>query len=352
MKTRLLVMLLAAILLGSISVGAVTVNKALLQHNGQVTLFDGSNMQAAVDAAQDGDTIFLTLGTFNPFTITKKITIRGTGETSIINGDVTIEIPYSPTLESPLLESLAVSGNVTVSSSLSNFQLRKCKISGYCYLGGGQNGGINGGTIEKCQIGYVRFLSSVNNSTYYGNVDDFYFDRCNITKGMFLRSNIKSMTVMNSNVYFLNAENSLSNNTTFVNCYITYLYTQDLSCTFINSLLHYGSNYSYQGGSMSKLTITSSVLLNTLVNTNYLSIGSSSVTHNCYFASNPSTSTTDLQYNGYLGTDGTIVGPYGGRTPYSDVDMFKPLVPTVTSSKLELDNENKVLNVKLTVSPQ
>ena len=32
MKTRLLVMLLAAVLLGSVRVGAVTVNKALLQH--------------------------------------------------------------------------------------------------------------------------------------------------------------------------------------------------------------------------------------------------------------------------------------------------------------------------------
>ena len=343
MKTRLLVMLLAAMLLGSVRVGAVTVNKALLQHNGQVTLFDGSNMQAAVDAAQDGDTIFLTLGTFNPFTINKKVTIRGTGETSIINGDVTINIPYSPTLDSPLLESLAVSGNVTVSSSLSNFQLRKCKISGYCYLGGGQNGDINGGTIEKCQIGYVRFQSSVNNSTYYGNVDDFYFDRCNITNTLELRSNIKSMTVMNSFVSILSSSGSMSNNTTFVNCNINRLNCNYLSATFINSILYNYSNYS---------TINSSVLLNSLVNRSYLSIGSSSVAQNCYLVSNPSTSTTDLQYNGYLGTDGTIVGPYGGSTPYSDVDMFKPLVPTVTSSDIKLDNENKVLNVKLTVSPQ
>ena len=188
MKTRFLVMLLAAVLFGSVSVSAVTVNKALLQHNGQVTLFDGSNMQGAVDAAVDGDTIYLTLGTFNPFTITKKITIRGTGETSIINGNVTINIPYSPTLDSPLLESLTVSGDITVSSELSNLLLRKCKITGCCYIGSA----VNGGTFEICQIGSLYYYRLMNNSTFSGNVDNFYIDRCNITNTLQLRSNIKS----------------------------------------------------------------------------------------------------------------------------------------------------------------
>jgi hypothetical protein len=333
-------MLLAAILLGSVRVGAVTVNKAMLQHNGEVTLFDGSNMQAAVDAAQDGDTIFLTLGTFDPFTISKKITIRGTGETSIINGDVTINIPYSPTLESPLLESLAVSGEVILSAKLSNLLLRKCKISGGLSL----NSAVNGGTIERCQIGgNMYFIRYVNNTYYSGAIENFYIDRCNISNSLILRSNIKSMTVMNSIVSDLSSSESMSNNTTFVNCLISKLRCNNLSATFINSILW---NYSNNN------TINSSVLLNSLVNRSYLSIGSSSVTQNCYLVSNPSTTTTDLQYNGYLGTDGTIVGHLGGSTPYSDVDMFKPLVPTVTSSDIKLDNENKVLNVKLTVSPQ
>ena len=302
-------------------------------------------MQAAVNAAQDGDTIFLTLGTFNPFTINKKVTIRGTGETTIINGNVEINIPYSPTIESPLMESLAVSGDVTLSAGLSNLLLRKCKISGCCYLGGGQNGGISGGTIEKCQIGTVCFYTG----SYNGDIDNFYIDRCNISTRMTLRSNIKSMTVMNSNVYYLNADNNLSNNTTFVNCFINQASAPNLSGTFINSILYDGY---FSGMYHLSATFESSVFLNTLVNTDYLSIGSSSVTQNCYFPSNPSTSTTDLQYNGYLGTDGTIVGHLGGSTPYSSVNMFKPLVPTVTSSKLEVDNENKVLNVKPTVSPQ
>lgn len=341
MKTRLLVMLLAAMLLGSVRVGAVTVNKALLQHNGEVTLFDGSNMQGAVDAAVDGDTIFLTNGTFNSFTITKNITIRGTGETSIINGNVEISIPNSVILESPLLESLMVTGNVTVSSSLSNMQLRKCKINGYCHIGSK----VYGGNIERCQIGYLCFYRIVNSTRYNGSVSDFYIIGCNITDGMSLRSSITDMKIINSFINSLSAESGVSYNTTFVNCLFNTVNADNLSGTFINSILRMSTGHNYY-------MIQNSLLINTLVNSQYLSIGSSSVTQNCYLVSNPSTTTTDLQYNGYLGTDGTIVGHFGGSTPYSDVDMFKPLVPTVTSSKLDLDNENKVLNVKLTVSPQ
>ena len=58
--------------------------------------------------------------------------------------------------------------------------------------------------------------------------------------------------------------------------------------------------------------------------------------------------TNYLQTNNYLGTDGTVVGIYGGDTPFT----LEPSVPKVTSSDLDLDNENKVLNVTLTVSPQ
>ena len=50
----------------------------------------------------------------------------------------------------------------------------------------------------------------------------------------------------------------------------------------------------------------------------------------------------------YVVTDGTIVGIYGGETPYT----LEPTVPKVTASNLQLDMENKKLNVNLTVSPQ
>ena len=308
-----------AVLMVSMTANAITINKALLQHNGEVTLFDGNNIQDAVNAAADGDTIYLTLGTFKPFTINKKITIRGTGETSIIDGNVTIDIPNQQTLTSPVLEALAVSGTVNVSSAVNDMILRKCKIA---------------------------------NMTFGANMDGAVIDRCYITNTLTLSSYINGMTVVNTKLNRVGANSGASNNTTFVNCNICLLSCEYFAGTIINSIL-----YSYN--SSSSRTINSTVLLNTYINNDLsirLNIGSSSVMQNCYRGTDVgitsycecSRDTNYLQTNNYLGTDGTVVGIYGGDTPFT----LEPSVPKVTSSDLDLDNENKVLNVTLTVSPQ
>ena len=330
----------------SVAASAITINKALLQHNGEVTLFDGNNIQDAVNAAVDGDTIYLTLGTFKPFTVNKKITVRGTGETSIIDGSVDIDIAGTQNLTSTILEALAVSGSVTLKSNVSNLMLHKCKITGILSL----SGNVNEGTIKECQIGIM---------TFSGSIDNFYIDRCYITNTLTLSSTIKGMTVVNTKLYAVQANSGATNNTTFVNCNIYDLYTSNFAGTIINSIIQSPQNHN--GNTNSSYSLNSTVLLYSVINqynryngTNYgLTIGSSSVTQNCYFVStyNYVSSSCDCNpSNSYVGADGTIVGIYGGDTPYTG--SLTPSVPKVTSSDLDLDNENKVLNVKLTVSPK
>ena len=300
--------LTVCLLIVSMAASAVTINKALLQHNGEVTLFDGNDMQLAEYTAVDGDTIYLTLGTFKPFTVNKKITVRGTGETSIIDGSVDISIPGSQKLTSPVLETLAVSGNVTVKADVNDLILRKCKVASV---------------------------------TFSGNIDGGVIDRCYITNTLTLTSYIKGLTVVNTKIYSVKANNGATNNTTFVNCNFYDLFTDYFAGTIINSIIQ---NRHGQ-------TLSSTVLINTVINRYNLLIGSSSITQNCKFVNTQdyvSSSCNCTPDNSYLGTDGTIVGIYGGDTPYTLV----PSVPKVTSSDLDLDNVNKVLNVKLTVSPQ
>ena len=303
-----IILLAVCIIMMSMTASALTINKAMLVHNGEVTLYDGDKIQEAVNAASDGDAIYLTLGTFKPFNITKRITVRGTGDTSIIDGDVNISIPGSPKLTSPVMEALAVSGTVNVGAQVDDMILRKCKIA---------------------------------NFTIGAQIDGAVLDRCYITNTLTLSSFIKGMTVVNTKLHSVQANSGATQNTTFVNCNIAYLNTNNFSGTIINSII-------YDSG-----TINSTVLLNTL--RHYGNIGSSSVTQNCYQNSNFSFNncecsfdTSTLQSKGYLGTDGTVVGIYGGETPYTLV----PSVPKVTSSDLQLDNEKKQLNVTLTVSPQ
>lgn len=315
----------------SMSASAVTINKALLDHNGEVTLFDGDKLQDAINAASDGDIIYLTLGTFKSFNVTKKITIRGTGETTVIDGDVNISIPNNPALNNPVLETMAVSGSVTVSNVVSNLMIRQCKI----ISGVNINAKVAKGTIERCQIGSMSFT---------GTIQDLIIDRCNITSGLALSSTIESMTVINTQITKLSANPGATNNTTFVNCNLYFSSGSNFSATIINSIvMSIGTSKN----------LNSTVLVNSLIHTYYISLGTSSICQDCYnvSSSNVDTSTSSLQTNGYLGTDGTVVGIYGGNTPYDD-NMLETSVPKVTSSDLQLDMEQKKLNVKLTVSPQ
>jgi hypothetical protein len=229
---------------------------------------------------------------------------------------VNISIPGSPKLTSPVMEALAVSGTVNVGAQVDDMILRKCKIA---------------------------------NFTIGAQVDGAVLDRCYITNTLTLSSYIKGMTVVNTKIYLVHANSGATQNTTFVNSNLYNINANNFSATIINSIIRSSSG-----------SISSSVLLNTLMN-NYsysVSVNSSSVTQNCYWISDSNLlnngtcectyGTSTLQSKGYLGTDGTVVGIYGGETPYTLV----PSVPKVTSSDLQLDNEKKELNVKLTVSPQ
>lgn len=303
------ILMAVCIIMMSMTASGITINKAMLVHNGEVTLFDGDKIQDAINAASDGDAIYLTLGTFKSFNVTKKITIRGTGETSVIDGDVNISIPGSPKLTSPVMEALAVSGIVNVGAQVDDMILRKCKMAGF---------------------------------TIGAQVDGAVIDRCYITNTLTLSSYIKGMTVVNTKLNFVKANSGATQNTTFVNCNIYQVYPVNFSGTVINSIIYYNNQF------------YSTVFLNTLL---WVSsqIGSSSVAQGCYYNESWNMnncectySTSQLQSKGYLGTDGTVVGIYGGETPYT----LEPSVPKVTSSDLQLDNENKQLNVTLTVSPQ
>lgn len=324
MKKQLLIAV--CVIMMSISASAATINKVLLEHNGEVTLYDGDKIQDAVNAASDGDVIYLTLGTFKPFNVTRKITIRGTGDTSIIDGDVTISIPGAPKLTSPLLEALAVSGTVHVGAQVDDLIIRKCKIATF---------------------------------TIGAQIDGTVLDRCYITNVLTLSSYIKGMTVVNSKLYSVNANFGATQNTTFVNCNFYQLDPAYFSATIMNSII--------QGPySSSTYTLNSTVIINSIVNKssnyygydNYFTLGSSSVAQNCYISNygNQYVSTSceckddiyTLQSKAYLGTDGTVVGINGGDTPFS----LDPTVPKVTNSDIKLDTKTKKLNVKLTVSPQ
>lgn len=55
-----------------------------------------------------------------------------------------------------------------------------------------------------------------------------------------------------------------------------------------------------------------------------------------------------LQEMKFLGNDGTVVGCYGGKNPYT----LKPNIPIVSSSKVHLDRTKKQIQINIKLSSQ
>ena len=327
MKKQLIMM--ACILMASIAAFAGTNSKILLQHEGGVKVYDSNQMTQALADAVKGDTLFLSEGTFAGFDLTKEVMIRGCGTTTIITGAVKIAVAGNPTFSAPLLDALKIDNSLTVSQPCNKLHIRKCWITG--------------------------------NISFSAKSEDVLIDRCsnnnsNINK-FTISSNIVSMTVMNSIIAYLYSNGVTGNVVTFINCNIRSRYSDIAEQTFINCIFGYGGYTTTSSSSSTKLT--NCTLLNCLYNTciynNFNSNVGNSILQSCYGVDNGTSLLTDLSKdvllaNGYLGNDGTIVGMYGGNTPY-DLNM-SPAAPKVTESSVKLDLENKKLNVSLKVTAE
>ena len=336
MKKQLIIM--ACMLMASIAAFAGTKAKILLQHEGGVKVYDSNQMTQALADAVKGDTLFLSEGTFAGFDLTKEVMIRGCGTTTIITGAVKIAVAGNPTFSAPLLDALKIDNSFTVSQPCNKLHIRKCWITG--------------------------------NISFTAKSEDVLIDRCsnsNSNRNIFsMSSNIVSMTVMNSVIAYLNSSGVTGSVVTFINCNILSRNSEIANQTFVNCIFGYGgyyySNYSNTYGSSNTYNsyeLINCTLLNCLYNTyssqpHNSNVGNSTL-QSCYGVDNETSLLTGMSKdallaNGYLGNDGTIVGIYGGNTPF--VADFIPSAPKVTDSSVKLDLENKKLNVSLKVTAE
>lgn len=290
--------------------------KVILQSGANTTIYDGTNISTAIGAAKKGDILYLSEGTYASFTIDKEILVRGVGENTWIEGDVTITIPNNATLNQAVLEGVNVSGTITITQPATNLIIRNTKVTDVTVTGALTNGLI---------------------------------DRCWITGTFNMNNNTNNTTVKNSKVKFISAGSLTYNTCTFLNCNIARRANTTTAAVFTNCIIGGRALYSedlYLG------TMESSVFTNTLFNTHDGSIGSSSSQTNCYFvkdnkgACDSYTLESRYDLSEYLGTDGTQVGVYGGTTPFT----LDPQVAKVTESTFTVDTDAKKLTVKLKVA--
>ena len=295
--------------------------KVILQSGANTTIYDGTQISTAIGASKKGDILYLSEGTYDSFTIDKEILVRGVGENTWIEGDVTISIPTNATLSQAVLEGVNVSGTITITQPATNLIIRNTKVADVTVTGALTNGLI---------------------------------DRCWITGTFNMNNNTDDTTVKNSKVLFISAGSLTYNKCTFLNCNIAHRANETTAAVFTNCII--GGNYYifYNNKSYYGLgTMESSVFTNTLFNTTEGgSIGRSSSQTKCYFISDGGgacdDSTLESRYDlsEYRGTDGTEVGIYGGTTPFT----LDPQVAKVTESTFTVDTDAKKLTVKLKVA--
>lgn len=309
---KILLSVVCLMMIGMQSVKAAEYAQIALQHNGNVTQFGFDQLIEAIAAAETGDTLFLSAGSYKAsksVTINKAITIIGAGaaNTEIAN-DVYIYIPNSPTLTARLLDGVRISGQLYVQAAVTGIVIRKCQITST-----------------------LGFSTSLESNT----VKEMVIDRCNISS-LSLSSAVGSLTANNS-VFTVYGSGYTDQSAVFVNCDVRANASQSIGAHFQNCRITANSWASYK--EFTRFTNCLAVEVFTGFNDGRAT--------NCYTYTGGLTDTSNEYFvsQGWLGTDGTAVGAYGSPTPYT----LTPSGLSVTNYTLGVDTEKKQLNVKMTL---
>lgn len=322
--------LLAFMLTASVAMYASPA-KCLLHHNGKVTLFDADDINAALTAAVDGDTLYLSEGAFAGFTITKKITVRGSGQMTRIGSNINVEIPNAPTLTSTLLEGFYSNSDVIINAEVNGLQIKQCKFKN---IQSGAN--VNNVVFDKCYISGNLYLNqywlglSCNNSKIYNITTNTYWNSSYLGAGTDLLSSV-SIYFVNCNIHDIGHDHGGAD-------YIS----------VINSIIHNTT-------SLEESNI--SFCLSGTCNGRIYYNSQTTQVYSIYYDENEGKyifnndlecrhDAAALASKGYLGQDNSIVGCYGGTSPFS-LDLIGP---KVTATNIQIDNDTKQLSVTLNVT--
>lgn len=323
--------LLAFMLTASVAMYASPA-KCLLHHNGSVTLYDADDINAALAASADGDTLYLSEGQFAGFTITKKITVRGSGQMTRIGGDIIVEIPNSPTLTSALLEGFYSNSNILIKAEVNGLQIKQCKFKD---IQSGAN--VNNVVFDKCFISGCIYLNqywlglNCNNSKINNIATNSYWTSSFLGAGTallstasiyFVNCNINGIGHSSDGADYISVINSIIRDTTILD---------ESNISFCLSGTYNGSiNYNSQTTQVYSI-YNDEAEAKSVLNNNDLECRHDAAA---------------LASKGYMGQDGTIVGCYGGTSPFS-LDLVGP---KVTATSIQIDNDTKQLSVTLNVT--
>lgn len=312
--------------------------KVFLQHKGNITaMYGGDEIDKAIEAAVDGDTLFLSKGRFSGnFTINKSISLIGSGaeaenndqESTYIewNGNPRINAGEGKTIPSVTIEGIFCGPSFYVEGKIENLKLKKCYFSN------------------------TFGISNSSNNSYTKKVT---IDRCRLS-GISTDGSIEDATIKNCKIYNANSQGGQTNfSCKFINCNILRV-DRDTKAMFVNSIINEVGNGtdSYLGNN--------AILVNTLYhNMNGYDPMEKTSLQDCWATTETviSSNNGDMecpmtveqrQAAGYLGVDGTVVGIEGGVNPYS-LTLHTPSINS-SSTNVDLNNKKVTINVNVTAN--
>ena len=341
-RTTILLMTLMLTIIQIAAQDATQKGTITLSHQGKETAFRYNEMTKVMDAAVDGDTVFLSAGYFlGDFIMTKKLALIGVGadndnnnnNCTTFDGKIVIKFPENTKLTARLFDGINFTSNnntrITFDSAIDNVIFRKCKW--------GRPGD------------FWKFQAEVKN---------LIVDRCNCYFWQNSSEKLTKLIVRNSNVSSCYISSGNPNSRVCYNCNISspnfgrndYTFSQ-LRHTFINCIIYNGG---YLGDPIQN---EYSSYLPIFINCLYYGNEKYDVTKNCTIQncyaytsgenSLESLSKEDLLKNNYLGNDGTVVGYYGGKNSYT-LSMVSPII----KNTIHLDKDKKQIQFTLKITEQ
>ena len=302
---------------------------ATLSHNGKISTYYGASaLSDAYKAADNGDIITLSSGSFNAVNLEKAVTIRGAGmaidstaqtEPTILMGDFNINIPDS--IDSRLtLEGLYHNLTITITSDFKN------------------------GTFLKDRFNKIKYS---NRNT----IKNLTMIHCKVSDQITIYNNSSVSCV---NCYINDPTANSAGNYEFVNCIIFKTDCTENSIgksSFKNSILYSnnGSALSSSAVAYNCVGIGLSGMFKYIPNTTNSTKSFQEVfkTYTGTYNDNENFELTDDAKSTLKGIDGTQIGIYGGNMPFSTTPTNPQITKCNVAAKSTADGK---LSVDITVN--
>lgn len=303
---------------------------ATLSHGQNVTMYYGTYaLRDAVNAAQSGDVINLSGGSFQSVDIKKGITLRGTGiddsNPTVIINDFTINIPTTDA-NRVSMEGLRCTGHITMSGTFSNPYFQKSQFNEFEYSND----------------------SKINNAM---------FANCKIIGNWFKLKGTSNIQFINCYVGGFDNWSPTSAGALFVNCII---YPRDghsadcIRSSQLNNCIIYYIIASYGDQRISSTsTAINCIAINNNRNNTFDDLQSKAGCTNSDFKTifkdftgnytdSQTFELTDDAKTKFLGIDGTQVGLYGGVLPYDSTPSYPQITKMNVANKTTADGKLSV----------